>query len=48
MRINIVRKPNKINPDIKRVIARFFFNGDESARDVIGMVMYLSDVEARE
>jgi len=48
MRINIVRKPNKINPDIKRVIARFFFNGDERARDVIGLVMSLSDIEARE
>lgn len=48
MRINIVRKPNKINPDIKRVIARFFFNGEERAKDVIGLVMSLSDMEVRE
>ena len=48
MRINITRKPIKIHPDIKRVIARFFFNGDERAKDVIGLVMSLSDKEVKE
>ena len=48
MRINITRKPIKINPDIKRVIARFFFNSDERAKDVIGLVMSLSDKEVKE
>lgn len=48
MRINITRKPIKIVPDIRRVIARFFFNGDERAKDVIGLVMSLNDKEVRE
>ena len=48
MRLNITRKPNKIIPDIKRVIARFFFNGDARAKDVIGMVMSLTDAEVKE
>jgi hypothetical protein len=43
MRLPIERKPVKVYPDMKRVIARFFFNGDERARDVIGRVMGLSE-----
>src|SRR4028118_204965 len=45
MRISIDRKPVKVNPDMKRVIARFFFNGEESARHVITRVMSLSQEE---
>ena len=45
MRLSIERKPVKVYPDMKRVIARFFFNGDERARDVIGRVLALSDEE---
>jgi predicted GH43/DUF377 family glycosyl hydrolase len=45
MRIPIERKHIKVYPDPKRVIARFFFNGDERAKEVIKRVMELSDEE---
>jgi hypothetical protein len=40
MRLYIERKPIRINPDPKRVIARFFFNGDDRAKEVIQRVMH--------
>ncbi|GAB3641335.1 glycoside hydrolase family 130 protein [Spirosoma arcticum] len=43
MRLPIERSPKVAYPDIKRVINRFFFNGDERATDVIKRVMDLSD-----
>src|ERR1700704_591394 len=39
MRLSIERKPIRINPDPKRVIARFFFNGNDRAKDIIKRVM---------
>ncbi|TDQ07070.1 glycoside hydrolase family 130 protein [Pedobacter metabolipauper] len=45
MRLLIERKPVKVYPDPKRVIARFFFNGDERAKDVVKHVMSLSKEE---
>ena len=45
MRLLIERKPVKVYPDPKRVIARFFFNGDQRAIDVVKHVMSLTDVE---
>lgn len=48
MRISITRKPLKIYPDPKRVIIRFFFNGDERAMNVIKRVMAMSDAEVKE
>ncbi|MGY4386563.1 putative GH43/DUF377 family glycosyl hydrolase [Pedobacter sp. UYP24] len=45
MRLLIERKPVKVYPDPKRVIARFFFNGAERAIDVIKHVMSLTDLE---
>ncbi len=45
MRIPIERKLVKVYPDPKRVIARFFFNGEERAREVIRRVMQLTDDE---
>jgi predicted GH43/DUF377 family glycosyl hydrolase len=45
MRLLIERKPVKVYPDPKRVIARFFFNGDERALDVVKHVMELTDKE---
>jgi predicted GH43/DUF377 family glycosyl hydrolase len=45
MRLLIERKPVKVYPDPKRVIARFFFNGDQRALDVIKHVMSLTEVE---
>lgn len=46
MRLSIDRKHVKVYPDPKRVIARFFFNGDERAQDVIRLVLKLSDAQA--
>jgi predicted GH43/DUF377 family glycosyl hydrolase len=43
MRLSIERKPIKVYPDPKRVIARFFFNGAERAKDVIKRVLMLDD-----
>jgi len=43
MRLPIERKHVKVYPDPKRVIARFFFNGDERGKVVINKVMALTD-----
>jgi predicted GH43/DUF377 family glycosyl hydrolase len=43
MRISIQRKSTKVIPDSKRVIARFFFNGFERAKEVILHVTSLTD-----
>ena len=43
MRIPIHRQAAKINPDSKRVIARFFFNGEDRAQEVIKQVMALDE-----
>ena len=42
MRLSIERKPVRINPDPKRVIARFFFNGNDRSKEVIQKVMAIS------
>ncbi|MGV8878427.1 MAG: glycoside hydrolase family 130 protein [Sphingobacteriaceae bacterium] len=46
MRITIERKDVKVYPDSKRVIARFFFNGFERAKEVIQRVTDLNDTQA--
>jgi predicted GH43/DUF377 family glycosyl hydrolase len=43
MRLSIERKPIRVNPDPKRVIARFFFNGSDRAKEVIERVMQISE-----
>jgi predicted GH43/DUF377 family glycosyl hydrolase len=45
MRLPIIRKAIKVNPDPKRVIARYFFNGEERAKEVIMRVMNLNEAE---
>ncbi len=45
MRIPVERQPIKVYPDAKRVIARFFFNGESRAKEVITRVMKLSEDE---
>ncbi len=45
MRIPIERIPVKVYPDSKRVIARFFFNGEERAKEVLQRVMAISEDE---
>ena len=39
MRLPIERKNVKVLPDVKRVIARYFFNGEDRAKEVIKKVM---------
>lgn len=46
MRLAIERKPIRIYPDPKRVIARFFFNGNDRAKEVIERVMGISEETA--
>lgn len=41
MRLLIERKSIKVYPDPKRVIARFFFNGEERAKEVVKLVLAL-------
>ncbi len=45
MRLSIERKPVKVYPDPKRVIARFFFTEDSRAKELIKRVMLLSEEE---
>jgi predicted GH43/DUF377 family glycosyl hydrolase len=43
MRLSVERKPIRINPDPKRVIARFFFNGNDRSKEVIQRVMAINE-----
>ena len=43
MRLPIERKSVKVYPDPKRVIARFFFNGEDRGKEVIKKVLELSE-----
>ena len=43
MRLTIERIPVRVNPDSKRVIARFFFNGDDRGKSVIKHVMAIDE-----
>jgi predicted GH43/DUF377 family glycosyl hydrolase len=43
MRLSIERKAIRVNPDPRRVIARFFFNGNDRARQVIQKVAQLDE-----
>jgi predicted GH43/DUF377 family glycosyl hydrolase len=45
MRISIIRKDITVKPDSKRVIARFFYNGEERAREVLDHIIALSEEE---
>jgi len=41
MRLTVERKPVKVLPDTKRVIARFFFNGEERAIELVKKILAL-------
>ncbi|WP_442796057.1 glycoside hydrolase family 130 protein [Pelobium manganitolerans] len=45
MRIPITRKNVTVMPDAKRVIARFFYNGEERAREILAHIASMSDLE---
>ena len=43
MRVPIIRKNIKFTPDSKRVVARYFMNGEERTQQMIGRIMTLDD-----
>ena len=45
MRIPVTRKKVFMRPDPKRVISRFFFNGEERANEVLKLISILTDDE---
>jgi len=45
MRLSIERKPNKVYPDSGRVIARYFFNGEERAVELLKKILSLDNEE---
>lgn len=45
MRLSIERQAIRVVPDLKRVVARFFFNGDARAKGIILKVMEMTDIE---
>lgn len=45
MRLSIQRQTTKIYPDLKRVVARFFFNGEARAKAIIQRVTDMTDAE---
>jgi hypothetical protein len=45
MRIPVNRKNVYMLPDPKRVIARFFYNGEERAKEVLKLISNLTDEE---
>ncbi|RPE08594.1 glycosidase [Chitinophaga lutea] len=45
MRLSIERQKIKVVPDLKRVVARFFYNGDARAKGIILRVMEMTDEE---
>src|SRR5471030_2653776 len=46
MKLAVERKPIRVNPDPKRVIARFFFNGNDRAKEVLVRVTDISEEDA--
>ncbi|WP_116787088.1 glycoside hydrolase family 130 protein [Flavobacterium psychrotrophum] len=45
MRLSVERKPVKVLPDTKRVIARYFFNGEERAIELVKKILALEKEE---
>lgn len=45
MRLYVERKPNKVYPDSGRVIARYFFNGEERAVSLLKKILALNSDE---
>lgn len=43
MRVSVIRKNIKFIPDSKRVVARYFINGDERTRQMVGRIMLLDE-----
>jgi len=48
MRVSVIRKNIKFIPDSKRVVARFFVNGDERTRQMVARIMVLNEKQVVE
>jgi predicted GH43/DUF377 family glycosyl hydrolase len=47
MNVTVIKKDTVLYPDKNRVIARYFYNGDQRAREIIRKVIHLSDEEVQ-
>jgi predicted GH43/DUF377 family glycosyl hydrolase len=47
MRVQVVRKNIVFTPDSKRVVARYFMNGDQRTREMVGRIMLLNEVQVK-
>ncbi|MBS7253548.1 glycoside hydrolase family 130 protein [Flavobacterium branchiicola] len=43
MRVSVTRKNIKFTPDSRRVVARYFMNGDERTQQMVGRIMILDE-----
>jgi predicted GH43/DUF377 family glycosyl hydrolase len=48
MRVPVIRKNIKFTPDSKRVVARYFMNGDERTRQMVSRIMLLDERQVLE
>ncbi|RED26818.1 putative GH43/DUF377 family glycosyl hydrolase [Flavobacterium cutihirudinis] len=48
MRVSVVRKNIKFTPDSRRVVARYFMNGDERTQQMVGRIMTLNEKQVSE
>jgi predicted GH43/DUF377 family glycosyl hydrolase len=48
MRVSVIRKTIKLTPDSRRVVARYFMNGDERTQQMVGRIMLLDEKQVLE
>ena len=48
MRVSVVRKNIKFIPDSKRVVARYFMNGEERTQQMVARIMTLNEKQVLE
>ena len=45
MKVSVTRKNVKFLPDSSRVVARYFMNGEERTKELIGRILMMSNIE---
>ena len=48
MRVSVIRKDIKFTPDSKRVVARYFMNGEERTKQMVARIMMLNEKQVLE
>lgn len=48
MRVSVIRKNIKFTPDSRRVVARYFMNGDERTQQMVNRIMILDEKQVSE